>query len=88
MKINHNHFLDLAFNQAEINLGKSYLNNSVGSILVDNDSVILSGVSFKNILPRIAEIMGAIAIITSVFATFVFWIETTKVIFVTVKVPI
>ena len=41
--------------------------------------VFLSGTSFRNIAPRIAEIMGAIAIIISVFATFVFWIEIINV---------
>ena len=44
-------------------------------------------VSFKNIAPRIAETIGAVAIIIKVLATFVFWIETTKVIFVKLNVP-
>ena len=35
---------------------------------------------------KMADNIGAVAIITKVFATFVFWIETTKVIFVTLKV--
>ena len=52
MKINHNHFLDLAFNQAEINLGKTKLNPSVGSILVENGSVISSGVTSINGRPH------------------------------------
>ena len=43
---------------------------------------------FKKIAPRIADIIGAVAIMTSVFATFVFCIETTKVIFVTLNVAI
>ena len=47
----------------------------------------LSGNSFKNIAPSIADNIGAIAIITNVFATLVFCIETTKVILVTEKVP-
>ena len=34
--------------------------------------VFLSGLSFKNIVPNIAESIGASAIITKVFATFVF----------------
>ena len=50
--------------------------------------VFLSGNSFKNIAPRKADSIGAIAIITNVLATFVFCIDTTKVIFVTEKVPI
>ena len=49
--------------------------------------VFLSGGSFKKKTPRIADNMGAVAIITRVFATFVFCIETTKVIFVTLNVP-
>ena len=34
--------------------------------------VLLSGISFKKIAPNIADNIGAIAIITSVFATLVF----------------
>ena len=34
--------------------------------------VLLSGISFKNIAPKIAESIGAIAIITNVLATLVF----------------
>ena len=48
--------------------------------------VFLSGGSFKKIAPKIADYIGAVAIITKVFATFVFCIETTKVIFVILKV--
>ena len=47
--------------------------------------VFLSGVSFKNIKLRIAESIGAKAIIIRVLATLVFSIEITKVILVTVK---
>ena len=50
--------------------------------------VFLSGISFKKIAPKIADNIGAIAIITKVLATFVFLIETTKVILVTEKVII
>jgi len=46
----------------------------------------MSGGSLRNIAPSIADNIGAVAIITSVFATFVFWIETTKAILVTEKV--
>ncbi len=43
MKINHNNFLKLAFNIAKVNLGKTGLNPSVGSVIVKNSSVISSG---------------------------------------------
>ena len=46
----------------------------------------MPGISFKKIAPKIADNIGAIAIITRVFATLVFCIETTKVIFVIEKV--
>ena len=45
MKKNHNFFLDLAFQLAEKNLGKTGLNPSVGSIVVKNNTVISSGVT-------------------------------------------
>ena len=48
--------------------------------------VFLSGGSLRNIAPKIADNIGAVAIITRVLATLVFCIETTKVIFVTLKV--
>ena len=43
MKINHNNFLKLAFENAKVNLGKTRMNPSVGCIIVKNDSVISSG---------------------------------------------
>ena len=43
MKTNHNNFINLAFNLAKINLGKTQSNPSVGCIIVKNDSVISSG---------------------------------------------
>ena len=49
-------------------------------------SVFLSVGSFKKIALKTADNIGAVAIITRVFATFVFCIETTKVIFVILKV--
>ena len=52
MTINHNYYLDLAFKQAEINLGKTKLNPSVGSVLVQNNSVISSGVTSINGRPH------------------------------------
>ena len=45
MTKNHNYFLDLAYQLAEINLGKTGLNPSVGAIVVKNNSVISSGVT-------------------------------------------
>ncbi len=48
MKTNHNHYLNLAFQIAEKNLGQTKLNPCVGSIVVKNNSVISSAVtSFK-----------------------------------------
>ena len=45
MTKNHNYYLDLAYQIAEKNLGKTGLNPSVGAIVVKNDSVISSGVT-------------------------------------------
>ena len=45
MTKNHNYYLDLAYQLAEKNLGKTGLNPSVGAIVVKNDSVISSGVT-------------------------------------------
>ena len=52
MTINHNHYLDLAFQQAEKNLGKTGLNPAVGSIVVKNDAVISSGVTSQKGRPH------------------------------------
>tara|TARA_Y100000816_G_scaffold143741_1_gene101927 strand:+ start:815 stop:1879 length:1065 start_codon:yes stop_codon:yes gene_type:complete len=41
----HNYYLDLAFQKAEINLGKTNKNPSVGCIVVKNNSVISSAVT-------------------------------------------
>ena len=38
-----NFFLKLAFQQAEINLGSTSLNPSVGCVVVKNDTIISSG---------------------------------------------
>ena len=43
MTKNHNYFLDLAYQLAEKNLGKTGLNPSVGCVVVRNNSVISSG---------------------------------------------
>ena len=55
-------------------------------VMIIEIHVFLSGGSFKKTAPRIADNIGAVAIITSVFATFVFWIETTKVMLVKLNV--
>ena len=52
MRINHNQYLDLAFQLAEKNLGKTKLNPSVGSVVVKNHSVISSGVTSFNGRPH------------------------------------
>jgi len=52
MKINHNYFLNLAFQLAEKNLGHTGTNPSVGSIVVKNNSVIATGVTSINGRPH------------------------------------
>ena len=52
MTINHNHYLDLAFQLAERNLGKTKLNPSVGSIIVKNNVIISCGVTSLNGRPH------------------------------------
>ena len=52
MTINHNYFLNLAFQLAEKNLGHTKLNPSVGSIVVKNGSIISSGVTSLNGRPH------------------------------------
>lgn len=52
MKTNHNIYSNLAFRLAEINLGKTKKNPSVGCIIVKNDSVISSGVTSINGRPH------------------------------------
>ena len=48
----HNFYLELAFQLAEKNLGKTGLNPSVGSVVVKNDTVISSGVTSNNGRPH------------------------------------
>lgn len=43
MKINHNYYLKLAFENAKVSLGKTKTNPSVGCVVVKDDSVISSG---------------------------------------------
>ena len=52
MRINHNLYLDLAFQLAEKNLGNTGLNPSVGCVVVKNGSVISSGVTSINGRPH------------------------------------
>ena len=52
MRINHNKYLDLAFQLAEKHLGQTNVNPSVGSIVVKNHSVISSGVTSLNGRPH------------------------------------
>ena len=52
MIINHNFYLNLAFSQAEKNLGKTKLNPSVGVVVVKNNSVISTGVTSINGRPH------------------------------------
>ena len=52
MTINHKFFLNLAFQIAERNLGKTGQNPSVGSIVVKNNTVISSGVTSINGRPH------------------------------------
>ena len=52
MKTNHNNFLNIAFNIAKINLGKTKSNPSVGCVIVKNNSVISSGVTSLNGRPH------------------------------------
>ena len=52
MTINHKYYLDLAFKIAEINLGKTKLNPSVGTVIVKNNTVISTGVTSLNGRPH------------------------------------
>ena len=52
MTINHNYYLDLAFQLAERNLGQTKLNPSVGTVIVKNDSVISTGLTSLNGRPH------------------------------------
>ena len=52
MTANHKYYLDLAFQIAEANLGKTKLNPSVGTVIVKNNSVISSGVTSLNGRPH------------------------------------
>ena len=67
MTKNHNYYLDLAYQLAEKNLGKTGLNPSVGTIVVKDNSVISSGItSYRgrphaefNALSKIKNFAGA-----------------------------
>ena len=52
MKTNHNNYLNLAFNLAKINLGKTKTNPSVGCVVVKENTVISSGYTSNNGRPH------------------------------------
>ena len=52
MTTNHKYYLDLAFQIAEKNLGKTKLNPSVGVVITKNNSVISTGVTSVNGRPH------------------------------------
>ncbi len=52
MTKNHNFYLDLAYQLAEKNLGKTGLNPSVGTIIVKNNAVISTGITSNNGRPH------------------------------------
>jgi len=52
MTANHKHYLNLAFQIAKRNLGKTKINPSVGTVIVKNNSVISSGVTSINGRPH------------------------------------
>ena len=52
MTTNHKYYLDLAFQLAEKNLGKTKLNPSVGTVIVKNGSIISSAVTSVNGRPH------------------------------------
>ena len=52
MKKSHNYFSNLAFNLAEIHLGKTNTNPSVGCVVVKDSSVISSGFTSLNGRPH------------------------------------
>tara|TARA_B100001057_G_scaffold324801_1_gene324992 strand:+ start:242 stop:1315 length:1074 start_codon:yes stop_codon:yes gene_type:complete len=52
MTTNHNYYIDLAFQIAQKNLGRTRLNPSVGTVIVKNDTVISSAVTSLNGRPH------------------------------------
>ena len=52
MTTNHKYYLDLAFQIAFRNLGKTRLNPTVGSVVVKNNSVISTGITSINGRPH------------------------------------
>ena len=52
MTTNHKNYLNLAFHLAKINLGKTKLNPSVGTVVVKNNSIISSGITSSNGRPH------------------------------------
>ena len=52
MKKNHNYYLNLAFKQAETNLGRTKLNPSVGCVVVKNGEILSSATTSINGRPH------------------------------------
>ena len=52
MTTNHNYYIDLAFQIAEKNLGRTKLNPSVGTVIVKDDTVISSAATSYNGRPH------------------------------------
>jgi len=52
MTTNHKYYLELAFEIAKTNLGKTKLNPSVGTVIVKNNTVISSGKTSLNGRPH------------------------------------
>ncbi len=52
MTTNHNYYIDLAFQIAEKNLGRTKLNPSVGTVVVKNDAVISAAATSSNGRPH------------------------------------
>ena len=52
MTTNHKYYLNLAFQIAKKNLGKTKLNPSVGTVIVKNKTIISSGVTSINGRPH------------------------------------
>ena len=55
------------------------MNKTAKNVMKIAIQVLLPGISFKKIAPKIAESIGAKAIIISVLATLVFWIDIMNV---------
>ena len=85
-KIINNAIRDFRLSGIDLNVESKKIYRTLIKVTTIATIVFLSVFSFKNIVPKIAESIGAKAIITNVLATFVFWIDKTKVMFVSEKV--